>query len=72
MSQAQPIRTEAIDRERRVRAVVKRCKSCWRDDFHQAVKLPIFVFGFLFVVTFGLILFIRPYQCVCCGTKRIG
>lgn len=72
MSQAQYIRTEAIDESRRVRAVVKRCKSCWRDDYHEVVRLPVFVFGFLLVVTFGLILFIKPYRCVCCGTKRIG
>lgn len=72
MSQVQYIHTEAIDGERRVPAVVKRCKSCWRDDFHEAVKLPMFVFGFLLVATFGLILFVKPYQCVCCGTKRLG
>ena len=72
MSQARYIRTEAIDGERRVRAVVKHCKSCWRDDYHEVVQLPVFVFGFLLIVTFGLILVVKPYRCVCCGTTRVG
>jgi len=72
MSQAQHFRSEAIDSSRRGRPIVKHCKACWREDFHEAVKLPLFTFGFLLVVTFGLILFIKPYHCVCCGTKRLG
>jgi ABC-type molybdate transport system permease subunit len=51
--------------------LVKHCKSCWRPDIHVPVKFPPVVHGFLTVITFGLILIIRPSRCVCCGTKRI-
>ena len=73
MSQVQLVRAKPVERaEKRMPASVKRCKSCWRDDFHEDVKMPMFVFGFLLVVTFGLFLLFRPSRCVCCGTMRIG
>ncbi len=51
--------------------VVKRCRSCWRDDIHKPARFGPFVFGFLLVATLGLILFVRPSRCVCCGTMRV-
>jgi predicted Zn-ribbon and HTH transcriptional regulator len=73
MSQVQVIRTKTVKTgEKRIPASVKHCRSCWRDDFHEDVKMPMFLFGFLVVVTFGIILLVRPSRCVCCGTMRIG
>jgi hypothetical protein len=59
------------DAELRVRQNVKRCRSCWRDEVHVPIKLSPILFGFLFVVTLGLILTFRPSRCTCCGTKRM-
>ena len=53
------------------RASVKHCRSCFRKDIHRPVPIPPFAFGFLLVVTFGLILFVKPSSCVCCGCTRI-
>ena len=49
----------------------KYCRQCWRKDFHFRASYPPIVYGFLLVVTCGLILFIHPSRCVCCGTMRI-
>ena len=35
------------------------------------VPLPPFALGFLMVATFGLVLFVRPSRCVCCGKLRV-
>jgi hypothetical protein len=50
---------------------VKRCRSCFRDDVHVKVAYPPFVFGFLLIVSCGMILLLRPSRCVCCGTMRV-
>ena len=50
----------------------KYCRQCWREDLHFRVNYSPIVMGFLIVVTCGLILFLRPSRCVCCGTMRIN
>lgn len=51
--------------------VIKHCRSCWREDIHKPARLQPFVFGFLLIATLGLVVFLRPSRCVCCGTMRI-
>ena len=50
---------------------IKWCRSCWREDVHFVVKCSPWMYGFLLVLTFGLVLFIRPSQCCCCGEIRV-
>lgn len=71
MSHLDLYQSESPRSEVRLRGTVKRCRSCWRDDLHIAVRFSPFVFGFLLVISFGLILLIRPSRCVCCGTMRV-
>lgn len=49
---------------------LKHCRSCWREDIHVPVSIPPFALGFLLVFTLGLVLFLRPSRCVCCGKIR--
>jgi len=65
------LQTQEMDVEVQPRGRVKRCRSCWRDDFHYNVKFSPVIFGFLLIVTCGLILFVRPSRCCCCGTMRV-
>jgi len=50
---------------------VKHCHSCFRNDLHFNVPIPPFIFGFLLIASCGLICFVRPSRCVCCGKVRV-
>ncbi|MCH2181634.1 MAG: hypothetical protein MK108_06470 [Mariniblastus sp.] len=51
--------------------VVKHCRSCWRQELHYPISIPPFALGFLMIFTLGLVLFVRPNQCTCCGRTRL-
>jgi len=50
---------------------VKHCRSCWREDIHKPARISPMVYGSLVVISFGLILALKPSRCVCCGTMRV-
>jgi len=50
---------------------LKHCKNCWREDIHKPARFSPIVYGGLVVLSFGLILALRPTRCVCCGTMRV-
>ncbi len=60
-----------IDNNTNLPKVVKHCRSCWRDDYHEIVPISPFMLGFLAVFSLGLVFLIRPCRCICCGHLRI-
>ncbi len=49
-----------------------RCGTCNRDEVH--VLLPSrerYTFGLTVLITLGLVYFFGPFQCVCCGNRRL-
>lgn len=50
---------------------VKYCRSCWRPEVHRPIPISPFLLGFLTVMTLGLIFWIRPTRCVCCGKTKV-
>jgi hypothetical protein len=50
---------------------IKHCRSCWRKEMHRQIPISPFVLGFLTVLTLGVIHFVRPSSCMCCGKTKV-
>lgn len=47
------------------------CFECNRDETHSLLAQRRWFYSFLLGLTFGTINIIGPYQCQCCGAKRL-
>lgn len=48
-----------------------RCFECNRPEGHYLVSQHRWFYSYLLGLTFGLVTIVGPYQCQCCGSKRL-
>ena len=46
------------------------CFSCNRPEYHSMKSKKGRIYSYLLGMTFGLLTFIGPFTCVCCGSSR--